>query len=511
VPFSDINLVMQNNIDMCLQKITSFFKNKIDIFKNKLMKKTLPASPALPASPKKLYTSVVSSINNTDNNNTHSIYTTPNNTVSDNSINNTKINMQLDTIPAITTTTTTDTVTTVTTTTTTTKTVTTIHNTTNCHFFTHSIDYSKYTDNIISSLIDNMIDDIQVEHSIVNNKKDKKIIQKVYDYYDRQRKYSYLRDILTPDVFTEFEQVVNNVLCKNHAYLAQLYPLKRYPGDLSDIGIRYGVFETNNFVIKIDDECDVFIPELELMSHLGKGVISPHNIVLPYFVRIVKKNKDDTKDSSKDGTKNGNNIPVKHMHFSIQPRIKNTLSLRKWINMLSNRCFNVKYYIQMCITISKSILFMHSHNIVHGDLKPDNILIELSNNTPYIIDFGLSGLHRLSQGTGGTQPYCCPETTNCSSTKSDCYVWVKNKKQYDLWSIALIFSTIIIFKESYGYYSDYPRNYFTKDYYVNAYFLQRIPIHFREPFILVLSNKSDINLSNFITLLENSLPSVSPP
>jgi serine/threonine protein kinase len=346
-----------------------------------------------------------------------------------------------------------------------------------------------------------------VEHSLVNNKKDKKIIQKVYDYYDRQRKYSYLQDILTPDVFTEFEQVVNNVLCKNHAYLAQLYPLKRYPGDLSDIGIRYGVFETNNFVIKIDDECDVFVPELELMSHLGKGVISPHNIVLPYFVRIVKKNKDGGKDDSKDG----GNLPVKHMHFSIQPRIKNTLSLRKWINMLSNRCFSVKYYIQMCITISKSILFMHSHNIVHGDLKPDNILIELSNNTPYIIDFGLSGLHRLSNGTGGTQPYCCPETTNCSSTKSECYVWVKNKTQSDLWSIVLIFSTIIIFKETYGYYSDYPRNYFTKDYYVNAYFLQRIPINFREPFILVLSNKSDINLSNFITLLENSLQSVSPP
>ena len=69
--------------------------------------------------------------------------------------------MQLDTIPAITTTTTTDTVTTITTTTT--KTVTTIHNAANYHFFTHSIDYSKYTDNIISSLIDNIIDDIQVE------------------------------------------------------------------------------------------------------------------------------------------------------------------------------------------------------------------------------------------------------------------------------------------------------------------------------------------------------------
>ena len=496
---------MQHHIDSYLEKITCFFKNNFNIFKNKFMQNSstscapsTPATPATPAtsSPTKIYTSVVTSTHNyntnntNNNNNTDLIYNMSSNTVSD---NNTKIDMQIDTIPAITTTTKT-------------KTVNGILDMVNYHF-THSIDYSKYTDNIISSLIDNIIDDIQVENSIVDNKKDKKIMQKVYDYYDIQRKYSYLQDILTPDVFTEFEQIVNNVLCKNPAYLANLYPLKRYQGDLSDINIRYGVFETNNFIIKIDDECDVFMPELELMSHIGKGVISPHNIVLPYFVRIVKNNKYGSKDSTRDSS----NVHVKHMHFSIQPRIKNTLSLRKWINMLSNKCFNISYYVQMCITISKSILFMHSHNIVHGDIKPDNILIELSTNTPYIIDFGLSGLHRLSNGTGGTQPYCCPETKNCSSTNSDCYVWVKNKKQYDLWSLALLFSTIIIFKESYGYYNDYPRNYFTKDHYVNAYFLNRIPLHFREPFILVLSKKSDINLSNFITLLENSLQSVSPP
>ena len=499
---------MQHRINLSFEKITCFFKNNFYIFKNKFMQhSSTPSTPATsstpstPAtsSPTKIYISVVTSThnyntntnnNNNNNNNTDPIYKMSSNTISD---NNTKINMQIDTIHAITTPTRT-------------KTVNGILDMANYHY-THSIDYSKYTDNIISSLIDNIIDDIQVENSIVDNKKDKKIMQKVYDYYDRQRNYSHLQDILTPEVFKEFQQIVNNVLCQNPAYLANLYQLKRYQGDLSDITIRYGVFETNNFIIKIDDECDVFMPELELMSHIGKGVISPHNIVLPYFVRIIKKNKPDNNPNNIAN----NNILVKNMHFSIQPRIKNTLSLRKWINMLSNKCFNISYYIQMCITISKSILFMHSYNIVHGDLKPDNILIELSTNTPYIIDFGLSGLHRLSQGTGGTQPFCCPETKNCSSINSDCYVWVKNKKQYDLWSLALLFSTIIIFKESYGYYNDYPRNYFTKDYYVNAYFLNRIPIHFREPFILVLSKKSDINLSNFITLLENSLHSLSPP
>ena len=482
---------MQNEIDMSLQKITSFFKNKFDIFKNKLLPKSSPDFTSISVidsatiSTPQPYKNITTS----KHNNNTPIYTTSvnnNNTTNDNN-DTTGTKMNSDTITV----------------TTTTTTVTTIHNTQpHLHVYhidykcKNIIDYTKYTDNIVSSLIDDMIDDVEVEHSLVNNKKDKKILQKVYEYYDIQRKYSHIRDTLTPDVFSEFEQIVNNILCRNPTYLVQLHPLKRYPGDLSDVTVRYGVFETNNFVVKIDDECDIFIPEVELMSHFGTGIISPHNIVLPYFVRIVKNNKEEK------------NIPAKHMHFSIQPRIKNTLSLRKWMNMLSSRCYSVSYYIQMCITVSKSILFMHSRNIVHGDVKPDNILIDISNHTPYIIDFGLSGLHKLSNGTGGTQPFCCPETKNCSFTTNDGYVWTKNKKQHDLWSIAFMFSTIIIFKNSYNYYYDYPSSYFMNDYYVNARFLHRIPIHFREPFILVLSKKSDINLSNFITLLEEALASI---
>jgi serine/threonine protein kinase len=161
----------------------------------------------------------------------------------------------------------------------------------------------------------------------------------------------------------------------------------------------------------------------------------------------------------------------------------------------------------MCIAISKSILFIHSHNIVHGDIKPDNILVNISDNTPYIIDFGLSGIHSLSQGTGGTRPFCCPETKNTSFNNDAGYIWTKNKKHYDLWSIAFIFSSIIIFKKAYNYYDDYPDNYFTTDKYINPHFLNRIPLPFRDPFILVLSQKSEINLSQFIRLLEDSIMS----
>ena len=193
------------------------------------------------------------------------------------------------------------------------------------------------------------------------------------------------------------------------------------------------------------------------------------------------------------------------MSFSIQPRIKNTISLHRWIQKIENRFYDITYYIKLCITISKSILFIHSHGLVHGDIKPDNILIELSTNIPYIIDFGLTGIHSVSHGTGGTRPFCCPETGNTTSRDNGDYIWSKNKKNYDLWSIAFIFSAIIIFKTSYHYYSDYPKGYFGRDKYVNPQFLKRIHPLFREPFMLILCKKSDINLSNFILLLEEAI------
>lgn len=457
---------MQYESNISIPKIMSFFKNKFNIFKNKSQSNSI-CSASIPDTviPVATITTQIPITKSTSpHNNNNPIYMTSTNIKHTSNIVPLKVRYES----------------------------------------TYTLDYFKYTNSIVSSILDDIIYDIEVENSSIYNKKNKIYLQKIYDFYHSQQEYSHLQDIFTPDVFSEFEQIINNILLQNPIYLKNLYQLKKYSGDLSDITIRYGVFETNNFIVKIDDEHDVFIPDLELMSRIGNGIVTPYNIVLPYFVRIVNQNKN------KQNKNNTENKETKHMHFSIQPRIKNTLSLRTWINLLSNRNYATSYYIQQCITISKSILFMHSHNIVHGDVKPDNILIDISTHRPYIIDFGLSGLHNSSQGTGGTQPFCCPETKNCSFTNSDTYVWTTNKKEYDLWSIAFIFSTIIIFKKSYTFYSDYPRSYFTEDYYINMFFLNRIPIHFREPFILVLSKKSDINLSNFIQLLENSLTLTSP-
>ena len=66
----------------------------------------------------------------------------------------------------------------------------------------------------------------------------------------------------------------------------------------------------------------------------------------------------------------------KTISFSIQPRLHNMITLHYWMTIHNNQCMDIEFYIRMCIRICKSIQFIHSKHIVHGDIKPDNIMIE---------------------------------------------------------------------------------------------------------------------------------------
>ena len=246
-----------------------------------------------------------------------------------------------------------------------------------------------------------------------------------------------------------------------------------------------GVFKTDNYIIRVDNNADQFKCELNIMFALGKGLIKNHNIVLPIYVKI------DTRTRRKSS-----------LHFSIQPRIKNCETLQDWLSRFENKCKQTEYFISMCIKCCKMVQNLHKHHLVHGDIKPDNILIDLSNDEMYLIDFGLSGLHKLSEGTGGTKPYCSPLSLNANLNEK--YIWTKNSKYNDVWSIALIFLCIIIFKRVFSYYCHFPTYFFNDDFYVSSYYLNKIPSHYRTPFELVLT-KNNISIETFIYLLENSL------
>ena len=316
-------------------------------------------------------------------------------------------------------------------------------------------------------------------------------VTEISDFYIHNLNYSSFQNVMTTTHYSELAKYIEDILHNRLDVTYNLRSIKLYDNDLSYCSYRAGVFKTDNFIIKIDTDSFNFRNEIVGMYNLGKGLIEEHSIVLPYYVHFSSKKK-------------------KNISLSIQPRIHNTISLRDWMLIYANQCVDIEFYIRMCAHISKSIQFINSKHLVHGDIKPDNIIIEYTTNRPYIIDFGLCGLHDLSEGTGGTKPFCHPETLNINESDKDNneYNWIKNTKNNDLWSISFIFATILIFRKCYVYYKDYPKDYFNDDKYVSINYLNYIPDKFRAPFVYVLTKSEtdvSIDIQSFISLLEKAL------
>lgn len=176
--------------------------------------------------------------------------------------------------------------------------------------------------------------------------------------------------------------------------------------------------------------------------------------------------------------------------FSIQYYAKDTVSLYTWVkDNLATDIYNQfsaiqrTFFIHLFYQCALLLRDIHRVSIVHGDIKPDNILIREHTNfninhpercknfTVYLIDFGLSGLHKIGFGTGGTIPYCHPEfknitdTTGSGSTK---YNWKKIDVKHDVWSLGISFLTMYIYRDFYSYYHKYPNYFFMKNGYVSS-------------------------------------------
>jgi serine/threonine protein kinase len=237
---------------------------------------------------------------------------------------------------------------------------------------------------------------------------------------------------------------------------------------------------------------------------VGSGIDSVHHIVLPINVQM----------------KNIGKLPphvrtiFHHISYSIQPIVDNSQTLDTWFKR-TPQCTNDQL-MHLCIQLAEALSYLHDLNIVHGDIKPGNTLVKCTtcttNATPtetlslYLIDFGMSGTANFSDGTGGTRPFCAPETGNGSNLSKnmemDIYNWTKTQKHHDVWSMGLMFLTMIMFRKSYVFPKEYPSDFFEQTGHIDPkYFhkLQNEPM--RNLFQRALSPAEErITAAEFLTL-----------
>ena len=295
-----------------------------------------------------------------------------------------------------------------------------------------------------------------------------------------------------------------------------------------------GVFRYNDYILRIDDSPYSFINEACVVEAMGATASS--SIVTPFIIFTnIKRNQhnkicDCSTPINCQCTYQDNADAHPKMHelnyesrtyykmlrdneisFSIQHYVKNTEPLYDWVKdnigcCVYNQFTNIQYpfFVHLFHQCASSLRTLHARNVVHGDIKPDNILIregsgfdmnhpkKCKNLSIHLIDFGLSGIHHKGYGTGGTVPYCHPEFKNISDTiRSNKYNWKEQKFKHDVWSLGIMFITVYIYRNFYNYYSKYPEYFFTKDGYVSVLILDVISNHnLHELFTRMLSADS---------------------
>jgi serine/threonine protein kinase len=127
---------------------------------------------------------------------------------------------------------------------------------------------------------------------------------------------------------------------------------------------------------------------------------------------------------------NNNNFLTNRKHYTVMSFIKGDNLNDK----LSDDIFGRLTYIQkliIALRICKTIQFLHSNHIIHCDIKPQNIKIEMKNDNirVHLLDFGLSKIlasgeqYRIENMIAGTTGYIAPEiySNRQYSFKSDIY------------------------------------------------------------------------------------------
>ena len=103
-------------------------------------------------------------------------------------------------------------------------------------------------------------------------------------------------------------------------------------------------------------------------------------------------------------------------------------SLHSWLQKNGGKAPSSRKALEIMLDILRGIEHLHLRNVVHRDLKPDNILIQ--GNLPRITDFGISRI--VSANTKATMPVGSPVYMSPESFEGS------KSPQIDIWSAGII-------------------------------------------------------------------------
>jgi hypothetical protein len=314
---------------------------------------------------------------------------------------------------------------------------------------------------------------------------------------------------------TKIKMKLLYVIIANNMYSTMFEEKKKYRSLKTDQYI--GVFRYNDYIIRIDDCPYSFINETTVIREMD-AMSAVHNdddeltVILPFLIYVNTRHCKETNticecrrqpcncvyiDNSEIEFENDdapcevakccfNKLRKNTISFSIQYYVKDTVSLYMWVKQniscdVYNQFASIQriFFLHLFYRCARLLRIIHRAGIVHGDIKPDNILFREDSNfninhpercknfTVYLIDFGLSGKHKIGVGTGGTIPYCHPEFKNIIDTNANSkYKWNIIDFKHDVWSLGVSFLTMYIYHDFYCYYHKYPNYFFLKDGYI---------------------------------------------
>jgi serine/threonine protein kinase len=98
----------------------------------------------------------------------------------------------------------------------------------------------------------------------------------------------------------------------------------------------------------------------------------------------------------------------------------------------------------VALRLARALEYVHSKGILHGDIKPANVLLTLRNG-PQLLDFGMSQAPHSGEGTdikrcGGTLPYMAPEQLEAFLVPS---LWKDVGPAADLYGLGLLLAELL--------------------------------------------------------------------